>query len=95
MNTPRDENNCELCNRWKWRTFHHLIPRTCHRNKWFKKHFSLDKMKKSGIMLCEDCHSYLQEIHTEKELGRDFNTIEAIRADEKILKYTQWVRKKK
>ncbi len=35
--------SCELCQRTprKGTTEHHLIPRTCHRNKWFKKrHFN-------------------------------------------------------
>lgn len=46
-------------------------------------------------MLCRDCHKYIHVEHTEKELGRNFNTIEALREDEKIAKFIKFVRKKK
>ena len=86
--------NCELCNRWKYRSSHHLIPKTCHKNKWFKKNFTLEELNQ-GIMLCCDCHKYIHAEYTEKDLGRDFNMIETLREDGKIAKFIKFVRKKK
>lgn len=87
--------NCELCNRVKSRSFHHLIPRTCHRNKWFKKRYTKMEMATRGLMLCSRCHRYVHECHSEKELGKNYNTKELLMADEKIFKFIKWVVKKK
>jgi len=43
--------NCELCKRENELTFHHLIPRTNHKNKWFKKNFTREEMNQ-GINIC-------------------------------------------
>ena len=95
MKDHKEIGNCELCNRVKPLTFHHLIPRTCHRNKWFKKNFSTEQMKKSGVMLCDDCHNYIHQAYPEKEMGRRLHTVEALKSDEMIAKFAQWVRKKR
>ena len=87
--------NCNLCNRIKHLTFHHLIPVTLHKNKWFKKHFDKMDMSTRGIMLCKDCHDYIHKIFKPKELGKHFNTEEKLRQNEKIAKFIAFVKKKK
>ena len=84
---------CELCNRVTRRgtTEHHLIPRTCHSNKWFKKRFTREQMHRT-VSLCRDCHSAIHRlVPREKELGRDFNTLESLRQHERIGEFVRWV----
>lgn len=52
-------------------------------------------MKTRGLMLCDDCHDYIHNTYTAKELGRELNTAEALRDNEKIAKFIKFVRKKK
>lgn len=86
---------CALCGRSRLLGFHHFIPRTCHRNKWFQKNFTREEMVSRGIRVCHDCHRFIHDRHTEKELGRHFNTLEALLADEEIGRFVRWVRKKR
>ncbi len=88
---------CELCGRVTKRgtTEHHLIPRTCHKNKWFKKRFPREQMNET-IGLCRDCHHTIHEfIPSEKELGRHYNTLDKLTSNEDIARYLQWIRKQK
>jgi hypothetical protein len=88
---------CDLCGRVTKRgvTEHHLIPRTCHRNKWFKKNFTREEMR-ATINVCRDCHSAIHELApSEKELGREYNTLEKLRGHPELAKYLEWARKQK
>ena len=87
--------HCKLCNRIKHLTFHHLIPVTLHKNKWFKKNFDKMAMTTEGIMLCKDCHRYLHSTFKPKDLGKYFNTAEKLRQNEKIVKFINFIKKKK
>lgn len=84
---------CEMCEKKKELTFHHLIPKSTHKNKWFKKNFTKDEMTLSGINVCRQCHNFIHKTYTEKDLGRHFNTKEKILSDEKISKFVEWARK--
>jgi hypothetical protein len=88
---------CELCGRVTKRgtTEHHLIPRTCHANKWFRKRFTRDEMR-ATISLCRDCHRAIHDmIPDEKELGRDVNTIDKLLTHPEIAKFVDWAKKQK
>lgn len=88
---------CRLCGRVLRRgtTEHHLIPRTCHSNKWFNRRFTRDQMRET-IPVCRDCHRSIHDlIPSEKELGRDYNTVEALLAHAELGKFVAWVRKQK
>ena len=88
---------CQLCDRITkaGTTEHHLIPRTCHSNKWFRKNFSREQMHQT-ISLCRDCHRAIHRlIPDEKELGRHYNTIEKLVAHSPVASYLTWVRKQK
>ncbi|EDN67339.1 conserved hypothetical protein [Beggiatoa sp. PS] len=76
-------------------TFHHLIPRTCHSNKWFKKNFTTEDMKKRGIYVCRDCHHFIHKQHGEKELGRFYNTTDSLIENVEFQKFIKWVKKKR
>jgi len=88
---------CQLCQRSLKRgtTKHHLIPRRCHRNKWFQARFSREQMQET-ISVCRDCHSAIHKfVPREKELGRYHNSIEKLLAHPEIGKFVDWVSKRK
>lgn len=85
---------CALCSRVAELEFHHLIPRCCHSNKWFRKRFRVDAMRSRGLEVCGDCHKYIHKLYSEKELGRNFNTLEALLADEALDRFLKWIRKR-
>jgi hypothetical protein len=81
---------CELCQREEAHNFHHLIPRTLHTNKWFKKRHTREEMQQ-GIDVCKSCHTAVHDlIPDEKELGRRFNTKKRLLAHPKIRNYVKW-----
>ncbi len=84
---------CCLCGSEQQITFHHLIPRSCHGNKWFRKRYELQAMREHGIDICRRCHSYIHKKFTEKQLGRELNTLDKLMADETVRAYVQWARK--
>jgi len=48
------------------------------------------------IDLCRDCHRAVHElVPSEKELGRQFNTVEKLLAHEPITRFVAWARKQK
>jgi hypothetical protein len=86
---------CELCGRENILTFHHLIPKCLHSNKWFKKNFTRNEMNQ-GINICKhDCHKEIHLLISEKEMGKYYNTLEKLLNHEKIKKYLKWITKKK
>ncbi|MEM9588895.1 MAG: hypothetical protein AAGA03_16560 [Planctomycetota bacterium] len=95
MNVPasRFDRPCQLCGRVtrKGTTEHHLIPRTCHSNRWFKKRYSRAQMQVT-VSLCRDCHSTVHRlVPREKDLGRHYNTLEALRNHDQIGRFVQWI----
>jgi len=83
---------CELCGRENELTFHHLIPVTLHKNKWFKKNYTREEMSQ-GINLCKhDCHKEIHRLIGEKEMGRSFNTIKKLMSHSKVKKYINYIK---
>lgn len=84
---------CALCKRDVPTTFHHLIPRTLHSTKWYKKTFTSDQLK-AGEELCSDCHDAVHRFIPEKVLGKDYNTLEKLLSHEKVAGFVAWVAKR-
>ena len=84
---------CALCGTDQSITYHHLIPKTCHKNKWFKKNFDMDDMRERQIPVCRKCHSFIHKQYSEKVLGREFNTLDMLLADKKVQKFITWKKK--
>ena len=81
---------CELCKSEAAHNFHHFIPRTLHTNKWFKKRYTREQMRK-GIKVCKSCHEAIHDlIPDEKELGRHYNTLEKLLAHPQVAGYVKW-----
>ena len=62
---------------------HHLIPR------------SKKGKKTPTILVCKDCADQVHKLFTNKELAKEFNTLEKLLADPKIQKWIAWVKNKK
>ena len=85
---------CELCQTDTATSVHHLIPRTLHSNKWFKRRFSREELQR-GVSLCGDCHRAVHRIvPREKDLGRRYNSLEALHEHEKISGHVMWKRRR-
>jgi hypothetical protein len=51
---------------------------------------------RTTVSLCRDCHGAIHDlIPDEKELGRDFNTLEKLLSHAPMAKFVAWVRKQK
>lgn len=84
---------CELCKRNLVTTSHHLIPKEIHSKAWCKKRFTKDEMNNRRADLCYDCHPFLHKKFTNAELGKEYNTIEKILANEDVQKFIKWLKK--
>jgi hypothetical protein len=74
-------------------TRHHLIPRTRHANRRNKREFDR-KTVKTTVGICRPCHSQIHAVLTEKQLERDYRTVEALRAHPEIAKFAMWISSK-
>ncbi|MEL6672938.1 MAG: hypothetical protein AAFR61_12125 [Bacteroidota bacterium] len=86
--------HCELCERKvAATTAHHLIPRTLHSNKWFKKRYTREQMSQT-IDLCRDCHRQVHRFIPHKLLGREFNEVAKIKAHPQMGPFIEWIKKR-
>ena len=81
---PENQYTCALCERQvSYVTLHHLIP------------------KQEGgrygdrVPLCQPCHVTLHSLFTNKELQKEFYSVERLRRDDRLRKYIEWIRTKK
>jgi len=85
---------CEICEREiPDLTKHHLIPRSCHKTKKTKSKHSREELNQC-ILICQPCHSNIHNVFTEKTLAESFNTLDLLKEDEDIEKFTKWIKKK-
>ena len=94
---PSNRKSCRLCRRIPKRgtSQHHLIPRTCHSNRWFKRNYTRQQMQQT-IDLCSDCHRAVHRfVPREKDLGREYFTVERLLNHLEIRKFVGWVRKQR
>jgi hypothetical protein len=91
------KDKCELCGRIdQYLNFHHLIPKTLHSNKKFKKEYDREFMKHHGIWICKkDCHKQIHEFISEKEMGLVYNTLDKLMEHPQVSKYLKWISKQK
>jgi len=78
------ETRCGLCERTVQHTSrHHLVPR--------------EEGGRYGdtVDLCQPCHSSVHRFLTNRELARQYATVEALRAAEELQGYLGWIRKNK
>lgn len=72
-------------------TEHHLIPRRCHKNRWFQKRFTRQQMGET-VPACRACHHTIHRfVPSEKELGRYFNTVASLLGHPEFARFVDWV----
>ncbi|MBS0661057.1 MAG: hypothetical protein JSR82_22790 [Verrucomicrobia bacterium] len=86
---------CALCERETEVTRHHLIPQCRHGKRSARLRYDREQLKRQLIApLCRPCHKQVHAVLTEKELERDFPTIEALRAHPDLARFVAWVRQR-
>lgn len=89
MDTPsrlhlKKNNPCPLCGREMVPgpsvDLHHLIPKS--------------KKGKDTVYIHKICHRKVHSVFTEKELEKEWNTIEKLKSNPEISKFVKWVSKK-
>ena len=81
--TKDDTYLCPICERitpFVYTEKHHLVPRC--------------KKGKDIVRLCKNCARILHKIFSNKELQKEYNTIEKIKSDPDIQKWIAWISKK-
>jgi len=89
----RMSGHCAICRRQAVLTRHYLIPRTRHSNKRNKRVFDRQVVKRT-VGICRPCHSQIHAVLTEKEIERDFNSIDALLAHPEVAKFAAWIARK-
>lgn len=90
-----DPGACALCQRSGVEiTRHHLIPRTYHRDFRRKQGYSREILNRT-IPVCPPCHRHIHQVFTEKQLARQVNTLEQLRAEPEIQRFVAWIQTKR
>jgi hypothetical protein len=71
---------CPLCGRPNYfPSDHHLVPKS--------------RGGKVTKTICSDCHNAIHKFWTNKELEKEFHTVETLLADPQFAKHVAWLRK--
>lgn len=81
---------CAICERDEMLTKHHLIPRTRHKNRKNKRDFDRTIVKRT-VGICRMCHSQIHAVLSEKELEREWNSVEKLLTHPEIAKFAVWI----
>ncbi|AYA38853.1 HNH endonuclease [Hymenobacter oligotrophus] len=79
---PPPEPTCQLCERQVQHVSrHHLVPR--------------EEGGRYGptVDLCQPCHSTVHLLLTNKELARQYHSVEALRSAGELQKYLHWIKR--
>ncbi len=83
---------CELCGRDRVRiTRHHLIPRSQHDKRYVRLRYSREEMLSRIAWLCPTCHKFLHTVFSERELGSEWNRLDALRQHPEIRDFARWL----
>ena len=86
---------CELCGRAvRELTRHHLIPRSRHKKKRAKKAFDRREMEGRIALLCRPCHGNVHAVFENRDLEREYNTVDALAQHPGVHRFTRWIQKK-
>lgn len=79
---------CELCGLDQDLTVHHLVPKV-HWRRMKKRRQVSGKDEPPTAILCRTCHSMVHRTFSHSELGRNYNSIEALEEAGELQKYLQ------
>lgn len=89
---------CEMCDREKLLTFHHLIPKDTH-STYLKRRLppgiegepTRQFLNSYGTMICRHCHSFVHSIAPNTELAKEYNTVQKIMDVPSVQAWVKWV----
>jgi hypothetical protein len=97
---PGADETCELCGRpvgQERLTRHHLLPRS-HARRMKRRKMARRGLKRRDpgrtVDLCRTCHGNVHASLSNGDLGRGYDSLEALSAHPDIRKFTDWVRDK-
>lgn len=82
---------CELCEREGFVTDHHLVPRMLHGRNSIKRRFAPEELEQT-VHLCDDCHTQIHRLVSEKKMGQALHSLRSLRAYPTIARYLRWVK---
>lgn len=86
---------CQLCGRTTALTRHHLVPQCRHNKKRTRREFSRAAVTRELLVgLCSACHQQVHALLTEKELARDYPSLERLREHPGVRRFVAWIRDK-
>lgn len=92
MKLPDRPDLCELCRRPGCElTKHHLFPRATHRSQSIRKQTSREQRVTAISWLCRPCHSAIHRFISEKQMARQYHTIERLKQHEEVIRFCQWI----
>ncbi|MBU2707665.1 hypothetical protein KCM76_16845 [Zooshikella marina] len=94
LKTPPRPEKCQLCDRPEQLTKHHLIPRTYHSRRQFRKLFTKGDMVTRILWVCTPCHKNLHATISEKTLGLEYNSLEKLLNNVEIARFVAWIKDK-
>jgi len=80
------DQTCELCGCQAVLTKHHLVPVSRAKNKYKQ----LRNDESNFIWICRSCHDHIHATYGESELRDRLSTLDALKADEKIMSFVRW-----
>ena len=84
---------CELCHRiTMFLTEHHLIPKATHSKRVKRKYGEECRTRKA--LFCIPCHRQIHYLFSNKQLEKDFNSLESLFANPDVMKYVDWIKDK-
>jgi 5-methylcytosine-specific restriction endonuclease McrA len=97
---PATEGTCQLCGRRVGEdrlTRHHLLPRSLARRMRRRK-LARRELKQHDpartIALCRACHRNVHASLSNRDLGRGYDTLEALSTHPEIKRFTEWMQDK-
>jgi hypothetical protein len=93
---PRPADSCcTLCGQPLPLSFHHLIPRKVHAQRWVRLRHDAARLDHDGIWICRPCHDFLHGNFSERELGERLHTLDRLQAEPLIARHIAWAARQK
>jgi hypothetical protein len=95
-----NDERCELCDRpvgGDKLTRHHLLPRAQARRMKRRKMARRELKRRDPdrtVALCRPCHRSVHAALSNGDLGKDYDSLEALSAHPDVRRFTEWVRSK-
>jgi hypothetical protein len=93
-----NDERCELCRRRVGQdtlTRHHLLPRA-HARRMKRRKMARRELKRRDpdrtVALCKPCHRNVHASLTNGDLGKDYDSLEALSAHPDVRRFTDWLR---